>query len=50
MHPNVNLEDIQENTCFELLIPEVVTKTEPPSVEELKLLRTEIDPAGIVIG
>ena len=50
VHPGVTVEDVVENTGFELLIPDKVSTTEPPTEEELKLLREEIDPAGIVIG
>ena len=50
VHPGVAVKDVVENTGFELLIPEEVSVTEPPTEEELKLLREEIDPAGIVIG
>lgn len=50
VHPGVSVDDIVENTGFELLIPEKVSTTEPPTEVELKLLRGEIDSAGIVIG
>lgn len=49
-HPGTTLDDILENTGFELIIPEDVPVTEPPREEELRLLRGVIDPAGIVIG
>ena len=50
VHPGVTVEDVVENTGFELLIPDEVPTTEPPTEAELRLLREEIDPAGIVIG
>lgn len=50
VHPGVTVEDVVENTGFELIIPRTVATTEPPREEELRLLREEIDPAGIVIG
>lgn len=50
VHPGVTVEDIVENTGFDLLIPDEVSTTEPPTEGELRLLREEIDPAGIVIG
>lgn len=43
-HPGVTVDDVIANTGFELLIPERVEVNEPPSVEELRLLREEIDP------
>jgi glutaconate CoA-transferase subunit B len=50
VHPGVTVEDVVENTGFELVMPDEVTVTEPPREAELRLLREEIDPAGIVIG
>ena len=50
VHPGVSVEDVIENTGFKLIIPEKVGQTTPPTIEELKLLREEIDPTGIVIG
>jgi glutaconate CoA-transferase subunit B len=48
IHPGVSMEQIMENTGFDLIIPEKVPTTEPPTCEELALLR-EIDPHGIYI-
>ncbi len=50
VHPGVTVEHVQENTSFELHVDGEIAVTEPPSAEELRLLRDEIDPAGIVIG
>ncbi|MGD2142272.1 MAG: CoA-transferase [Candidatus Bathyarchaeota archaeon] len=50
VHPGVTVEEIVENTGFKLIIPSKVTTTDPPIDVELKLLREEIDSAGIVIG
>jgi len=50
VHPGVTREQIIENTSFELIIPDEISITEPPSDRELKLLREEIDPSCIVIG
>ncbi len=50
VHPGVTVDEVLENTGFELIVPEEVSTTEPPTEEELRLLREEIDPAGIVIG
>jgi glutaconate CoA-transferase subunit B len=48
IHPGVSAQQILENTGFDLIIPETVPTTEPPTCEELTLLRT-IDPHGIYI-
>ena len=49
MHPGVTAEQIQENSGFEILIPDHVETTKPPTAEERRLLR-EIDPTGMAIG
>jgi len=50
VHPGVTVEEVVENTGFELLIRDEVSETRPPTEAELKLLREEIDSAGIVLG
>jgi len=49
VHPGVTIEDVKENSSFEIIIPEEVGTTKPPTEEELRLLH-EIDPAGMSIG
>jgi acyl CoA:acetate/3-ketoacid CoA transferase alpha subunit/acyl CoA:acetate/3-ketoacid CoA transferase beta subunit len=49
MHPGVTVEQIKENSGFEILIPDHVSVTTPPSKKELTLLK-KIDPVGMVIG
>ena len=46
-HPGVAISHIQAKTGFPLLIAPEVTETPPPTLEELQLLREEIDPLGI---
>jgi glutaconate CoA-transferase subunit B len=46
-HPGVSISHIQKKTGFELEILPSVTKTEPPTPGELRMLREEIDPLGI---
>jgi len=48
-HPGVTVEEIIANTGFELIVSEHVGVNEPPSVEELRLLREEIDPERFYI-
>lgn len=50
VHPGVSVEEVKENTGFELFIPDEVPVTDSPTLEELRLLRDKIDPEGIVIG
>ena len=41
--PGVTVEEVIENTGFELIIPENVPQNEPPTPEELHILREEVD-------
>jgi glutaconate CoA-transferase subunit B len=43
LHPGVRVQDVIDNTGFELVIPDHVPVTEPPTEEELRLLRS-LDP------
>ncbi len=47
VHRGVRIEDVIENTGFELVIPDNVPETRPPTDEELKLMREVLDPNGI---
>lgn len=41
--PGVYVEDVVENTGFELVIPDQVESNPPPTTEELRILREEVD-------
>ena len=47
IHPGVDIETVKNSTGFELIVPEVVNETIPPTVEEIALLREKVDPLGI---
>ena len=47
LHPGVALERVQRKTGSELQTAPEVATTEPPTAEELRLLREEIDPLGV---
>lgn len=49
LNPGVTVEDVIANTGFELIIPDKIEKTEPPTEEELRILREEIDPHHLYI-
>jgi len=49
IHPGCTLEDVKQNTGFELIIKDIQT-TLPPTEEELRILREEVDPLKLVIG
>lgn len=46
-HPGISVDQIQHHTGFELEISPEIRETPPPTAEELRLLREEIDPLGI---
>lgn len=47
--PGETVESVQEHTGFELLVDEEVYEFPPPTEEELRLIREEIDPHGYFI-
>jgi glutaconate CoA-transferase subunit B len=50
LHPGVDIEKVQAETGFELIVPAEIGRTEPPTAEELRILREEVDPGRLVIG
>jgi glutaconate CoA-transferase subunit B len=48
VHPGVTVQQVLENSGFDLIVPKKVPETEPPTCEELELLKA-IDPTGIYI-
>lgn len=49
VHPEVSLDTVRENTGFELLVADPVALTEPPTPDELALLRA-LDPERRFLG
>jgi glutaconate CoA-transferase subunit B len=49
LNPGVSVEQIVENTGFELIIRGEIPALEPPTAQELRLLREEIDPQRLYI-
>ena len=47
VHPGVDIERVQAKTGFELVIEKPVKITDPPTAEDVRLLREDIDPLGI---
>ena len=47
LHRGVSLANVRENTGFDLIIPDKVPETEPPTREQVELLRRKIDPEGL---
>ncbi len=47
MHPGVTLDQVRENMGWDPKVSEDLGVTEPPTGEELRLIRQELDPAGV---
>jgi glutaconate CoA-transferase, subunit B len=47
LHPNVSLEDVRANTGWDPKVSPDLGETPAPSVEELRLIREELDPGGV---
>jgi len=48
LHPGVTVDQVLANTGFDLIVPDHVDVTPAPSRDELTLLRTRIDPRGLL--
>jgi len=48
LHPGVSVEQVVENTGFELEVPRDIPETEKPTAEQVRLLREEVDPYGTI--
>lgn len=46
VHEHSSIEDVVANTGFDLIVPDDVPVTPPPTADELRLLREEIDVEG----
>ncbi len=49
LHPGITIDDIKENSGFDVPIASKLTETIPPTREEVTILRT-LDPQGMAIG
>jgi len=50
LHPGIEPTQIAENTGFDLPVPPDVPRTDPPTDQELAILRDEVDPLRYIIG
>jgi glutaconate CoA-transferase subunit B len=50
IHPNTTLEDVLSNMSFKPIIPNELPVTVPPTAEEIRLIREEIDPEKAYAG
>lgn len=49
IHPGVSLDEVRANTGWDLKVAPDLRVTEEPTSEELRILREELDPAGIYL-
>jgi glutaconate CoA-transferase subunit B len=49
LHPGKTIKQVKENTGWEIKAIPDLRSTEPPSNEELRILREDLDPSGIYI-
>src|SRR3954463_571690 len=47
IHPGVALDDVRSQTGGDFLVAEPLPRTQPPSQDELRLIREDVDPFGI---
>lgn len=50
LHPGISLEDVQDEVGWPLKVASDLKITIPPSVEELRIVREELDPDGMYIS
>jgi len=50
LHPGVEIDKVQSETGFQLIVPKKIERTAPPTEKELRILREEVDPLKLVIG
>jgi len=50
LHPGVSLDEVRRRTSFDLLVREPLETTTPPTAEQLRILREEVDPRGYILG
>src|SRR3954447_5312358 len=47
LHPGVTLDQVRESTGWEMRVSESLGETPSPTEDELRLIRTELDPQGV---
>jgi glutaconate CoA-transferase subunit B len=50
IHPGSTLDEVLTNMNFQPVVPDVVPVTGPPTQEQIRLIREEIDPTGMYAG
>lgn len=50
LHPGVELEEVRNNTGWEIKVAATIARTAEPTAEELRILHEELDPTGIYLN
>jgi acyl CoA:acetate/3-ketoacid CoA transferase beta subunit len=50
IHPGTTREEVLTNMNFQPIVPDDLPTTEPPTAEQIRLIREEIDPQGMYAG
>jgi len=50
LHPGISLEDVTENSAFDIPVLDDLAVTPEPTDESLRIMRQQLDPAGIVLS
>ena len=49
VHPGVKLEEVLAEMSFRPALPKQIPETEPPTAEQVRLIREQIDPHHILL-
>jgi glutaconate CoA-transferase subunit B len=49
LHPGATVQKIKENTGWDVKVAQDLTETPPPTPEEIRIIREELDPQGIFL-
>lgn len=48
-HPRLTIDQVKQNTGWDLKVSPNLKETEPPTIQEVEILRKELDPQGIFL-
>jgi glutaconate CoA-transferase subunit B len=49
IHPGCTIEQVRDNTGWEVSVSEDLKQTSPPTAEELRIIREELDPTHLYV-
>jgi glutaconate CoA-transferase subunit B len=50
LHSGIDIDEVKQNSSFDIIILGEIKTSPEPTEQDLRILREEIDPAGIVLG